>query len=238
MTLKKPRPTLPQPFLPVGSEGWKSDASTGLRAFFRPRPDIRNKRIGVPVRFVVAILIPVAVTLLALAAAGANAQGFGEGRISKQSVAINTTERAGTIIVSFADRRLYKIVGKGRAISYPIGVPKDIARWDGTLNVTQKRKNPSWRPTASMLKRNPRLPSYLPGGHPQNPLGVRALYLGHTFYRIHGTDAPWTIGKAASSGCVRMYNEHAIDLYNRTNVGAKVVVTWKKFRTEPDVASS
>lgn len=168
----------------------------------------------------------------------AHAQIFDGGRLSKQSVSINTNEQAGTIIVSFADRRLYKMVGKGRAISYPIGVPKDIARWDGTLSVTQKRKNPSWRPTKSMLKRNPRLPTYVPGGHPHNPLGVRALYLGHTFYRIHGTDAPWTIGKAASSGCVRMYNDHAIDLYNRTKVGAKVVVTWKKFSTAPKFASS
>ncbi len=153
------------------------------------------------------------------------------GRLSKQTVSIKSNEAPGTIIVSFADRRLYKITERGRAISYPIGVPKDIARWDGTLRVTQKRKNPAWRPTQSMLKRNPRLPSYVPGGHPQNPMGVRALYLGHTFYRIHGTDAPWTIGKAASSGCVRMYNEHAIDLYNRTRVGAKVVVTWKRYRT-------
>ncbi len=155
----------------------------------------------------------------------------GSGKMSKQMVSINTNEAPGTIIVSFSDRRLYKVTGGGEAISYPIGIPKDIARWDGTLRVTQKRKNPAWRPTQSMLKRNPRLPSFVPGGHPQNPMGVRALYLGHTFYRIHGTDAPWTIGKAASSGCVRMYNEHAIDLYNRTKVGTKVVVTWKRYTT-------
>jgi len=165
----------------------------------------------------------------------AQAQGlFGDigGKLPKQMVSIRTKEAPGTIIVSFADRRLYKIVRRGLAISYPIGVPKDIARWDGTLRVTQKRKNPPWRPTKSMMKRNPRLPSYVPGGHPQNPMGARALYLGHTFYRIHGTDAPWTIGKAASAGCVRMYNEHAIDLYNRTRVGAKVIVTWKRYSTQ------
>lgn len=173
-----------------------------------------------------------AMGLFALTAPQAQAQGWGDGRIAKQTVSIRTSEKPGTIIVSFADRRLYKIVRQGKAISYPIGIPKAIARWDGTLRVTQKRKNPAWRPTQSMLKRNPRLPSYVPGGHPHNPLGVRALYLGHTFYRIHGTDAPWTIGKAASSGCVRMYNDHAIDLYNRTRVGAKVVVTWKRFKTQ------
>ena len=169
-------------------------------------------------------------------AAHANPLVYGETKLTKQSVAIKSSEPAGTIIVSFADRRLYKIVSRGRAISYPIGAPKEIDRWDGTLNVTQKRENPSWRPTRSMLKQNPKLPSYVPGGHPQNPLGVRALYLGDTFYRIHGTDAPWTIGKAASSGCVRMYNEHAIDLYNRTKVGAKVLVTWKRYETSPLLA--
>jgi lipoprotein-anchoring transpeptidase ErfK/SrfK len=88
-----------------------------------------------------------------------------------------------------------------------------------------------------MRRKNPRLPSYVPGGHPQNPMGARALYLGHTFYRIHGTDAPWTIGQAASSGCVRMYNNHAIDLYKRTKVGAKVVVTWRRYTTRPGYAA-
>lgn len=181
------------------------------------------------------VFIPVVLAVFIIGSPNAHSQDFlgSSGRLPKQSVSIDTREAVGTVIVSFADRRLYKITGKGRAISYPIGVPKDIARWDGTLRVTQKRKNPSWRPTASMLKRNPKLPSYVPGGHPHNPLGVRALYLGHTFYRIHGTDAPWTIGKAASSGCVRMYNDHAIDLYNRTKVGAKVVVNWKRYKTGP-----
>ncbi|MEQ8825888.1 MAG: L,D-transpeptidase family protein [Filomicrobium sp.] len=183
-----------------------------------------------------SLIIPLGFVLLLPLSDIANAQSFGGSQLAKEHVSIKTSERAGTIIVSFADRRLYKIIGRGKAISYPIGVPKDIARWDGTLRVTQKRKNPPWRPTRSMLKRNPRLPTYVPGGHKHNPMGVRALYLGHTFYRIHGTDAPWTIGKAASSGCVRMYNDHVVDLYNRTRVGAKVVVTWKKFKTSSMVA--
>ena len=194
-------------------------------------------RLRVTLPAMILLLAP-AVFMLAIAVAPeARAQGFFDGRLQKELVSIRTKERAGTIIVSFADRRLYKLLGRGRAISYPIGIPKAIDRWDGTLRVTQKRKNPAWRPTPSMMRRNPRLPSYVPGGHPQNPLGVRALYLGHTFYRIHGTDAPWTIGEAASSGCVRMYNDHAIDLYNRTKVGAKVIVTWKRFRTRPVYAS-
>ena len=83
-----------------------------------------------------------------------------------------------------------------------------------------------------MLQKNPRLPTWVPGGHPMNPLGIRALYLGSSTYRIHGTDAPWTIGTAASSGCIRMYNEDVVDLYNRTSVGTSVLVTWKRFKSE------
>ncbi len=195
-------------------------------------------RLRVTLPATLLLLAPIVFALAVVVAPEARAQGFFDGgRLQKEIVTIRTRERAGTIIVSFADRRLYKLLGRGRAISYPIGIPKEMDRWDGTLRVTQKRKNPAWRPTPSMLRRNPRLPSYVPGGHPQNPLGVRALYLGHTFYRIHGTDAPWTIGKAESSGCVRMYNDHAIDLYNRTKVGAKVVVTWKRYRTRPGYAA-
>lgn len=203
-----------------------------LPRLFAPHPNRARKRrstLGI-MSIVAGAVLMVAGPLSSAASAQDGWSEFG-GRLSKQTVSIKSSEAPGTIIVSFADRRLYKITSRGQAISYPIGVPKDIARWDGTLRVTQKRKNPAWRPTQSMLKRNPRLPSYVPGGHPQNPMGVRALYLGHTFYRIHGTDAPWTIGKAASSGCVRMYNDHAIDLYNRTRVGAKVVVTWKRYTT-------
>lgn len=164
------------------------------------------------------------------------AQGFFDGmtqsRISRQTVRLNTEYPAGTIIVSFGDRRLYRIEGGGRAISYPITAPAEFANWEGTLPVAMKRVNPAWRPTPSMIRRNPKLPSYVPGGHPQNPLGVRALYLGDTLYRIHGTDAPWTIGEAVSSGCIRMYNEDVLDLYSRTKIGTKVIVTRKKFQAE------
>jgi len=95
--------------------------------------------------------------------------------------------------------------------------------------VTSKRENPSWTPTPTMIAENPRLPRWVPGGHPMNPLGVRALYLGSSTYRIHGTDAPWTIGSAVSKGCIRMYNQDVLDLYPRASVGAKVIVTWQKF---------
>lgn len=112
--------------------------------------------------------------------------------------------KKGTIVVSFGDRRLYFVTEKGRAISYPIGVPTPKAMWSGVLPVTAKRENPGWTPTPSMRKENPDLPPFVPGGHPMNPLGVRALYLGDTLYRIHGTDAPWTIGQVVSRGCIRL----------------------------------
>ena len=132
----------------------------------------------------------------------------------------------GEIVVSFGDRRLYYVESRGRAVSYPIAVPREVDRWEGVTTVSDKRINPPWVPTQEMMRENPRLPSYVPGGHPMNPLGVRALYLGQSTYRIHGTDAPWTIGEAVSKGCIRMFNEHALDLYQRVELGTRVTVTW------------
>jgi len=149
----------------------------------------------------------------------------------RQTVAFDAKYAPGQIIVSFGDRRLYLITEPGKAISYPIAIPREDARWQGVTSVSMKRENPDWRPTPTMLKKNPKLPSWVPGGHPMNPLGVRALYLGSSTYRIHGTDAPWTIGTEASSGCIRLYNEDVLDVYQRTKVGAKVVVTWDRFKT-------
>jgi len=154
----------------------------------------------------------------------------------RSSVAFNPRYRAGQVIVSFGDRRLYLVTKPGTALSYPIAVPREQSRWQGRLTVTQKRENPSWTPTPEMLRENPRLPAWVPGGHPMNPLGVRALYLGSSTYRIHGTDAPWTIGQAVSKGCIRMYNEDVLDLYPRVPVGTVVTVTWERFRTGPAIA--
>ena len=95
------------------------------------------------------------------------------------------------------------------------------------MRISQKRVNPTWTPTPSMRAENPNLPAYVPGGHPKNPLGNRALYLGSSLYRIHGTDAPWTIGQPVSKGCIRMLNQDVADLYRRVGVGTKVTVTWK-----------
>ncbi len=144
-------------------------------------------------------------------------------------VQFNERYTPGQIIVSFGDRKLYYIHERGRAISYPVAIPREQDRWQGVTSISDKRVNPSWRPTPSMLKENPRLPSWVPGGHPMNPLGVRALYLGSSTYRIHGTDAPWTIGTAASKGCIRMYNKDVLDLYPRVPVGTRVTVTWERF---------
>lgn len=133
------------------------------------------------------------------------------------------------IVVSFGDRKLYWVYQKGAAIAYPIAVPREQSRWSGVTSVSRKAVNPPWTPTAQMRRENPKLPHFVPGGHPQNPLGVRALYLGASMYRIHGTDAPWTIGTAASKGCIRMYNEDVLDLYPRVPMGTRVTVTWKRF---------
>ena len=136
----------------------------------------------------------------------------------------------GEIIVSFGDRRLYYIESKNTAISYAIAIPKAEAKWSGVSYVSQKRENPTWTPTEDMRRENPTLPAYVAGGDPRNPLGVRALYLGDSMYRIHGTDAPWLIGQQVSHGCIRMYNGDVVDLYRRAKVGAKVTVTWNRFR--------
>lgn len=179
-----------------------------------------------------------------LATSEASAQGFAELRRSdrgepgggRQTVRFSPQYEPGQIIVSFADRRLYHITARGRAISYPIAIPRTKSRWQGNTVVSMKRENPSWTPTEDMVRENPRLPSWVPGGHPMNPLGVRALYLGTSTYRIHGTDAPWTIGTAASKGCIRMYNEDVLHLYQLVPVGTTVTVTWEKFKTGVPVA--
>jgi len=141
-------------------------------------------------------------------------------------VAMPAGYEPGTILVQFSQRRLYFVLPQQRAISYPIGAPKGDARWSGETYVSDKRVNPTWTPTAEMRRENPALPAYVPGGHPQNPLGFRAMYLGQTTYRIHGTDAPWTVGQEVSHGCIRMLNQDVADLYQRVPIGTRVVVLW------------
>ncbi len=159
---------------------------------------------------------------------------FGGGR---QVISFNPQYKPGQVVVSFSDRRLYLVTKPGQAITYPVAVPTGEARWQGTTFISDKRINPAWTPTPEMIAKNPRLPRWVPGGHPLNPLGVRAMYLGSSAYRIHGTDAPWTIGQAVSHGCIRMLNEDVLDLYPRVPVGARVTVTWQHFSGHAVAAS-
>ena len=144
-------------------------------------------------------------------------------RYMRQEVAFETDEPPGTIAIDTASHFLYLVLPGDRAVRYRIGWAREGFEWAGTERVTRKAEWPSWSPPAEMLLRQPELPAYMPGG-PNNPLGARALYLGSTLYRIHGTSEPWTIGQNDSSGCIRLLNEDVIDLYERVKKGAKVVV--------------
>lgn len=147
----------------------------------------------------------------------------GSGPIPRRIVSYPNNHEPGTIVISTRERRLYLVLGEGRALRYGIGVGRVGFTWSGVKRITSKREWPDWTPPPQMLKRRPDLPRYMPGG-PENPLGARALYLGSTLYRIHGSNEPETIGQAVSSGCFRLTNEDVIDLYDRVKVGAKVIV--------------
>ncbi len=142
-------------------------------------------------------------------------------------VSYETKHRPGTIIIDTPNRFLYLVLPDGKARRYGVGVGKPGFEWAGTHNITRKAEWPDWRPPAQMIAREKQkgriLPTYMPGG-PANPLGARALYLGSTLYRIHGTNQPWTIGGAVSSGCIRMRNEDVVELYERVGTGTKVIV--------------
>lgn len=201
-------------------------------------------------RGVVALLTTVSVCALAAVSTEAVAQSQSEQQESlwswdwggekkevassgRKTVSIANHLKPGEIFVSFSDRRLYFITKPGEADSYPIAIPRQQDDWKGVMLISDKKINPSWTPTPTMIKENPRLPSWVPGGHPYNPLGVRALYLGSSAYRIHGTDAPWTIGEPVSKGCIRMYNKDVVDLYEKVKIGTRVTVTWDSFNGGP-----
>jgi lipoprotein-anchoring transpeptidase ErfK/SrfK len=144
-------------------------------------------------------------------------------RYLPQSVAWNGPEQPGTIVIDTPQHFLYLIEAGGTARRYGIGVGRPGFTWAGVKTISAKREWPDWRPPPEMLQRRPDLPTFMAGG-PENPLGARAMYLGSSLYRIHGSNEPWTIGTAVSSGCIRMRNEDVIDLYGRVKVGTKVVV--------------
>ncbi len=143
--------------------------------------------------------------------------------IPREIVSYNGSHRPGTIIISTSERRLYYVLPDGKAVRYGVGVGRPGFEWAGAQSISRKAEWPSWTPPSQMLKRRPDLPRFMPGG-PENPLGARAMYLGSTLYRIHGSNEPETIGQAVSSGCIRMLNEDVIDLYERAKVGTRVVV--------------
>jgi lipoprotein-anchoring transpeptidase ErfK/SrfK len=158
----------------------------------------------------------------ASAYAAANADEM-QPQFHRQVVAYRANEPSGTIIVDTPNTYFYFILGGGKAIRYGIGVGREGFTWSGTKTVERKAEWPDWTPPPEMIARQPYLPRFVAGG-PSNPLGARAMYLSGSVYRIHGTNAPETIGEHVSSGCIRMVNEDVIDLYNRAHIGSKVVV--------------
>jgi lipoprotein-anchoring transpeptidase ErfK/SrfK len=149
--------------------------------------------------------------------------GYGGSSAGRTTVSYPANHRPGTIVISTRDRRLYLVLGNGQALAYGIGVGRVGFTWSGVTRISAKREWPSWTPPAQMRQRRPDLPRHMAGGV-DNPLGARAMYLGSSLYRIHGSNEPETIGQAVSSGCFRLTNEDVIDLYNRVQVGATVIV--------------
>jgi lipoprotein-anchoring transpeptidase ErfK/SrfK len=148
---------------------------------------------------------------------------FGISMIPRSTVVFPGKYKAGTIVIHTSERRLYLVLGNGEALRYGIGVGREGFTWRGVQTITDKREWPAWTPPPQMLARQPNLPRHMAGG-PDNPLGARAMYLGDSLYRIHGTNEYDTIGTAASSGCIRLTNDDVIDLYSRVRIGATVIV--------------
>jgi lipoprotein-anchoring transpeptidase ErfK/SrfK len=149
--------------------------------------------------------------------------GYSSSPIARTTVAYTGGEAPGTIIVNTTERRLYLVLGNGQALRYGIGVGRIGFTWAGVTRVVAKKEWPDWTPPPQMLRRRPDLPRHMQGGI-ENPLGARAMYLGSTLFRIHGSNEPETIGQAVSSGCFRLTNDDVIDLYGRVRVGTKVIV--------------
>jgi lipoprotein-anchoring transpeptidase ErfK/SrfK len=159
-------------------------------------------------------------------------EGDGSGRVvperlRRSIVTLDTRETPGTVIIDTGNTALYYVLGAGRAIRYGVGVGREGFTWSGVQTISHKAEWPDWHPPAQMIARQPYLPRFMAGG-PGNPLGARAMYLGSSEYRIHGTNDPSTIGKFVSSGCIRLTNEDVTDLFSRVGVGTKVIVLPKK----------
>lgn len=145
--------------------------------------------------------------------------------LARQAVSFNGDYTPGTVVIKHSQRRLYYVVGGGKAIAYPVGVGRAGKSWFGTRYIDSKRLRPAWSPPADVKRDNPRLPNVIPGGTPANPMGVAALTLSGGEYAIHGTNAPGSIGGYVSYGCIRMHNSDILDLFDRVSYGTRVVVT-------------
>jgi lipoprotein-anchoring transpeptidase ErfK/SrfK len=190
-----------------------------------------------PLQLFPFVMAPPVQTAPQLQAAPSQDQAASElpARLRRQVVSYATREAPGTIIIDTPNTYLYLVLRNGQAIRYGIGVGRDGFTWSGVQSITKKAEWPDWTPPAEMIARQPYLPRYMAGG-PGNPLGARAMYLGGTIYRIHGTNAPGTIGTRVSSGCIRLINEDVADLYSRVNVGTKVIVLPMDRRADSSVA--
>ena len=146
-----------------------------------------------------------------------------DGPFARQLVFYRSNEAPGTLVIQTSDRFIYLVLGNNRALRYGIGVGRDGFQWSGLVKISRKAEWPDWTPPPEMIQRQPYLPRFMAGG-PGNPMGARAMYLGTTDYRIHGTNQPETIGQAVSSGCFRLANGDVVDLYSRVDVGAKVII--------------
>jgi lipoprotein-anchoring transpeptidase ErfK/SrfK len=187
-----------------------------------------NRLFAAPIAAVAALIMSVGGASAAgmfdfTGTSGGGYFGGGASPIPRSTVMYPTNYAPGTIVINTGERRLYLVLAGGQALRYGIGVGRDGFRWGGVHRISAKKEWPDWTPPAQMIARRPDLPRHMRGGI-ENPLGARAMYLGSTLYRIHGSNEPETIGQAVSSGCFRMTNDDVTDLYNRVSVGTTVVV--------------
>lgn len=200
---------------------------SGMRVGITPEPVVRNRQRAAPAPAIVRERQPDAVQTAAVPSATRDAAPGLDPKFLPQMVAYDGPHGPGTIVIDTRENLLYLVEEGGQARRYGVGTGKPGFEWAGSHKVTRKAEWPDWRPPAEMIAREHKkgrvLPAHMKGG-PDNPMGARALYLGSTLYRIHGTNQPMTIGRAVSSGCIRMRNEDVIDLYNRVPVGAEVIV--------------
>ena len=212
------------PILAAASSNFCSAAPSGARPFRPPTSGRRRPRLPPLIRRRRRKRPRLPTTRTAASADVAEAgHAPVDAKYDRQIVAYDGKEPPGTIVIDTPHKFLYLVEDGGKALRYGIGVGRPGFTWAGVKTITVKREWPDWRPPEAMLKRQPELPRFMAGG-PENPLGARAMYLGSTDYRIHGSNEPWTIGHNVSSGCIRLRNADVIDLYNRVKVGTKVVV--------------